>query len=120
MDLHFFGVGYWKVISVLWWRHVCLIFHELCSFALLSLRLKELHIGAGNPWASGIGSRLCLRGAGPTCRTASGSTAGAKVCRPASGGMEGRASCQVPEWAGLPQTEAEHGWGWVTGLFQDS
>ena len=41
MDLHFFGVSYWKFIVFLWWYHVSLIFHDLCSLAYVSAHLKK-------------------------------------------------------------------------------
>lgn len=39
IDLHFFRVSYWSYISFHWWYQICLILHELCSLALVSLYL---------------------------------------------------------------------------------
>lgn len=40
IHIHFLGVGYWNFISF-FWCHVCLILLDLCSFALVSVHLKE-------------------------------------------------------------------------------
>lgn len=42
MDLHFFGVSYWKFIVFLWWCHVSLTHHDLCSLVYGSAHFKQL------------------------------------------------------------------------------
>lgn len=40
-DLHFFGVGYWKIIVFLSWSHVSLVYHIFGRLVLLSLYLEK-------------------------------------------------------------------------------
>lgn len=41
MDLNFFGVSYWKFIVVLWWCHVFLTHHDLCSLVYGYAHVKQ-------------------------------------------------------------------------------